>query len=80
MPRLPVVTTTECRCNDLFENGDIGIRVKPGDSDALSDAILKLFNDFKLCKKFSENGLKKREKFDYEKITPKYLELYEKYI
>ncbi len=77
---VPVVTTTECRCNDLFENGDIGIRVKPGDSDALADAILKLFNDFELCKKFSENGLKKREKFDYEKITPKYLELYEKYI
>jgi hypothetical protein len=77
---VPVVTTTECRCNDLFENGDIGIRVKPGDSDVLSDAILKLFNDFELCKKFSENGLKKRGKFDYEKITPKYLELYGKYI
>jgi len=77
---VPVVTTTECRCNDLFENGDIGLRIKPADPDALADAILKLFNDFELCKKFSENGLKKREKFDYERITPKYLELYEKYI
>ncbi|MCK4347159.1 MAG: glycosyltransferase family 4 protein [Thermoplasmatales archaeon] len=77
---VPVVTTTECRCNDLFENGDIGPRVKAGDSDALSDAILKLFNDFELCKKFSENGLKKREKFDYAKVIPKYIKLYEKYI
>ena len=77
---VPVVTTTECRCNDLFENGDIGLRVKPADPDALADAILKLFNDFELCKKFSENGLKKREEFNYEKIIPKYMELYERYI
>jgi len=77
---VPVVTTTECRCNELFENGDIGFRVKPGDSDVLSDVILKLFSDFELCKKFSENSLKKREEFDYEKIIPKYIELYEKYI
>jgi glycosyltransferase involved in cell wall biosynthesis len=47
--------------NDLFENGDIGLRVKPADPDALADAILKLFNDFELCKKFSENGLKKEK-------------------
>jgi glycosyltransferase involved in cell wall biosynthesis len=77
---VPVVTTTECRCNDLFENGDIGLRVKPADPDALADAILKLFNDFELCKKFSENGLKKREEFGNEVIMPKYVGLYEKYI
>ena len=64
----------------MFEGGDIGIRVEPGDSKQLADAILKLFNDFELCKKFSENGLRKREKFDYEKIILKYMELYEKYI
>ena len=77
---VPVVTTDECRCNDLFENGEIGIRVEPRSSKQLADAILKLFNDFELCKKFSENGLKKREKFDHEKTIPKYVELYEKYI
>ena len=77
---VPVVTTTECRCNDLFENGDIGLRVKPGNSDALADAILKLFNDFELCKKFSENGFKKREEFNYGRTIPKYVELYERYI
>jgi len=77
---VPVVTTTECRCNDLFENGAIGLRVKPADPDALADAILKLFNDFELCKKFSENGLKKREEFGNEIIIPKYMRLYEEYI
>ena len=77
---VPVVTTTECRCNDLFDNGDIGLRVKPADLDALADAILKLFSDFELCKKFSENGLKKREEFGNETIIPKYMGLYEKYI
>lgn len=77
---VPVVTTTECRCNELFKNGKIGIKVEPRSSEQLADAILKLFNDFELCKKFSENGLKKREKFDYAKVIPKYVELYEKYI
>lgn len=77
---VPVVTTTECRCDDLFENGDIGLRVKPADPDALADAILKLFNGFELCKKFSGNGLKKREEFGNETIIPKYMGLYEKYI
>ena len=77
---VPVVTTTECRCNELFKNGEIGLQVEPGASEKLAEAILKLFNDFELCKKFSENGLRKREEFDYEKIIPKYVRLYEKYI
>jgi glycosyltransferase involved in cell wall biosynthesis len=73
---VPVVTTYECRCNELFEDGDIGLRVKPEDSNALAESILKLFDNFELCKRFSENGLGKREKFDYAKIIPKYVELY----
>ena len=77
---VPVVTTTACRCNDLFENGNIGIRVTPGDAKALAEAISKLFNDFELCKKFSESGLRKREQFDYEKLIPKYIKLYEQYM
>ena len=77
---VPVVTTTECRCNELFENGKIGLQVEPSVSEELADAILKLFNDFELCEKFSENGLGKREKFDYKKIMSKYIELYEKHI
>jgi len=79
---VPVVVTDVCsRCSsDLFENGDIGIIVEPGSSEQLADAILKLFNDFELCKKFSKNGLKKREKFDHKKTIPKYIKLYEKYI
>ena len=76
---VPIITTIECRCDDLFENGNIGLRVKSADSNALADAILKLFNDFELCKKFSENGLKKKEHHDHNKLILKYIELYEKY-
>lgn len=77
---VPVVTTNKCGCNELFENGSIGLRVKPKDENALAEGIIELFNDFELCRKFSENGLRKREKFDYEKIIPKYIKLYEEYI
>ena len=74
---VPVVTTYECRCSELFEDGDIGLRVKPEDSNALAESILKLFDNLELCQRFSENGLGKREKFDYAKVIPKYEELYE---
>lgn len=77
---VPVVATTECKCDDLFENGDIGLMVEPKNSEKLADAILTLFSDIDLCIKFSENGLKKREKFDHKKTIPKYIELYEKYL
>lgn len=77
---VPVVTTTECRCNALFEGGDIGLMVKPKDPYLLSEAISKLFDDYELCKKFSKNGLKKRNNYDYNNIMAKYIELYERYI
>ncbi len=77
---VPVVATTECKCDDLFENGEIGIRVEPKDSEQLADAILNLFGDSELCQLFSENGLKKRDKFDFKNIVPKYLDIYEQYI
>ena len=75
-----MITTTECRCDDLFENGNIGIRVATKSPEQLADAILKLFNDFELCKKFSENGLKKREHYDHKNVISKYIELYERYV
>ena len=79
---VPVVTTNVCsKCaSELFDDGDIGIIVEPRSSEQLADAILKLFNDFDLCIKFSENGLKKRGKFDLTKMVAKYIALYEQYI
>lgn len=77
---VPVVTTTECRCNALFEGGDIGLVVKPKDPHLLSEAISKLFDDYELCRKFSKNGLEKRKLFDFNTIIPKYIKLYEKYM
>jgi glycosyltransferase involved in cell wall biosynthesis len=73
---VPVVTTEKCGCPDLFEKGDIGIKVEPKDSHSLAEAILKLFNEYELCRKFSRTGINKREDYDYNKITPKYIELY----
>ncbi|KAF5425151.1 Glycosyltransferase involved in cell wall bisynthesis [Candidatus Methanomarinus sp.] len=76
---VPVVTTEKCGCPDLFENGEIGIRVKPKDSHLLAEAIIKLFNDYELCKKFSRAGINKRDDYDYNKIAKEYLNLYEEY-
>ncbi len=77
---VPVVTTEKCGCPDLFENGDIGIRVEPKNPHSLAEAILKLFSDNELCNKFSRTGINKREKYDYKKIVKEYIKLYEDYI
>ena len=74
---VPVVTTDKCGCPELFEDKNIGLMVKSGDAYALADAISKLFDDYNLCKKMSDNGRSKRSQYDYEAIVPQYLKLYD---
>lgn len=73
---VPVVTTTECHCLDLFQNGSIGMRTSPKNSIELRNALIKLLDDDVLCRKFSRNGLRKRRDYGYNKIIPQYMDLY----
>lgn len=73
---IPVVTTTECHCSDLFKNGSIGIRTAPANAIELRNSIVEILDNDTLCRKFSENGLRKRKYYDYNKIIPQYMEVY----
>ena len=73
---VPVVTTTECHCSDLFHNGSIGIRTTPFNSIELSDALVKMLDNDAECRKSSRNGLRKRKYYDYKKIIPQYVDVY----
>ena len=73
---IPVVTTTECHCSDLFQNGPIGIRTTPTNTIELRNALVKMLDNDTLCKKSSRNGLRKRKYYDYKKIIPQYMEIY----
>lgn len=74
---VPVVTTDQCACPELFDNGSIGYMVKSGSSSELAKSISKMFDDYGKCLSFSQNGLKKREQYDYQRIVGRYLQLYD---
>ena len=73
---IPVVTTTECHCSDLFHNGSIGIRTAPTNVIELRNAIVTMLDNDTLCRKSSRNGLRKRKYYDYKRIIPQYMEIY----
>ena len=73
---VPVVTTTECHCSDLFQDGSIGIRSTPANTAELRDALVKMLDNDTLCRKSSRNGLSKRKYYNYEKIIPQYMAVY----
>ena len=52
----PIVASCVGGIIDLVKNGDNGILVPPRDSDALSEAILKLIRNKKLAQKLGGNG------------------------
>lgn len=58
-------------------NGKTGIVVKPKDSNALKNAVKKLFSDSKLRKKYGEEAHKRLVNyFTMDKITKEYLKVY----
>jgi len=52
----PIVASSVGGIIDLVKNGDNGILVPPGDSEALEEAILRLIRNKKLAQKLGKNG------------------------
>ncbi|MBT3324019.1 glycosyltransferase family 4 protein [archaeon] len=74
---LPIVATP---CNGIpFEMDDNvnGFLVEFGNKKLLKEKILKVLDDKKLAKKFSENNLKKAEAYTWDAIAEETLELYD---
>ncbi|MDD5194877.1 MAG: glycosyltransferase family 4 protein [Candidatus Omnitrophica bacterium] len=74
---LPVVATNVGGLPEVVENGVTGLLVSPGDSKALAGAILRLLNDFALCRSMGEAGHRRAlANFNAERIAIKIIELY----
>jgi glycosyltransferase involved in cell wall biosynthesis len=70
---LPLVSSFDGDLKTLIEKEEVGIYYPPGDTDALVNSILKLYEDKLLRKKYSENAKKVFEKyFDAEIIYESY--------
>ena len=73
----PVVTTIAGGTIDVIQNGVNGLLVKPKDVNAFANAILTLAKNKDLRIKMGERGRKMAvDKFDWEKIAEKYIQVY----
>lgn len=74
----PVICTDLAGVRDKVVEHNTGIVVKPKNVRALRDAILKLADNFELCKEFGENGRKAVEStFIHSQIANKVFSVYE---
>jgi len=75
---VPVIATNIRGCREEVIDGETGILVPPGDVEALTSAILKLYKDLELRERMGSNGRKKAEKeYDEKKVLEKEKRLFE---
>ncbi len=75
--KTPVITTDIVGIASDIKKNNCGIVIKTKDSQALSDAIIKILNNPKLARKMGENGRKLVEKkYTWEKISKNVEKLY----
>jgi len=72
---LPVITTNVCGNPEIIKNGENGLLVEYNNKNQIKEAILKLWRDKELQKKFIENGYKTLEKFSLEDMLNKTLKI-----
>lgn len=70
---VPVISTS-CPSgpNEIITNGVNGLLVSVNDTEAMADAILKLFKDELLRKRLADAGKKRAEDFRVEKMVARY--------
>jgi glycosyltransferase involved in cell wall biosynthesis len=71
---LPVITTNVCGNPEVVKHGYNGLLVEYNNKKQLKEAILKLWKDKDLQKKFIENGKRTLEKFRLEDMINKTIE------
>jgi len=65
---LPIITTNVCGNPEVIENEFNGLLVEYNNKEQLKNAILRLWKDENLKKKFVDNGYKTLEKFKLERM------------
>lgn len=68
---LPVITTNACGNPEVVKHGYNGLLIEYNNKEQLKEAILRLWRDRELQKKFIENGKKTLEKFKLEDMINK---------
>lgn len=78
---VPAVVTAVGGNIELIEHGKTGFLFKAGDEDKLSEALILLLNDEKLCIDVGENGKTVvKERYDWDVVTERMASFYGKLI
>jgi colanic acid/amylovoran biosynthesis glycosyltransferase len=65
---VPVIATNIAGTSELIEDGRTGLLVRPSDSEALADAVIRMINNYDFRLRAAELGRKKvTDEFDLEK-------------
>ncbi len=76
---VPVVATRVGGVIDIIKDNETGILVNPADSEAIKDAVIRLYNDASLANNFALNARSHVEKnFNLENMYQKTLSVYKK--
>ncbi|MCG2739695.1 MAG: glycosyltransferase, partial [Syntrophaceae bacterium] len=66
---LPVVASDVAALTEVFTDGVEGLKVRPGDADALAGAIGRLLDDETLRRRMGAAGRKRAKDFDISRMT-----------
>jgi glycosyltransferase involved in cell wall biosynthesis len=72
----PVVASNVGGIPEIISDGENGILVEPNDPEALSKAIVMVYQDNALMKRLSTNALETATRYSWKNIAEKYLCLY----
>lgn len=70
----PVITSDRASIPEVV--GDAAVKINPADTEALAEAMSRLFKDEKIREELSEKGIIQAQKFRWETVAEKLLEIY----
>ena len=74
--KVPIIATNSGGIPDIIEDNKNGILVPIKNSDAIYEAIIRLYNDKQLREKLSLNGYNNIDNYSYKTMTNKYENIY----
>jgi len=75
---IPIVASKIGGVPDVVKDGENGLLVPPGDSDALAEAIIYLLENEEVRESLGKNGRKKVDNYSWERIAAETEKLYER--
>jgi glycosyltransferase involved in cell wall biosynthesis len=73
---IPVIASDIPSFREIISDGIDGRLFKTEDTDALSKAVIALYQEPHLRKEFSRNAFKKAKRYSWENVADKYISLY----